>query len=180
MFEHLLDPQFDDIEDCTSTQVVSAQIGTDAWLEEIGAVPKEQVISERTRKAVQETFQKVTDLEATDENRKKAALTLKTPNAVRHLAGMLREYDWDYVEDAKQLRGYVVARTLELTRSPDPRIQLQALKMLGTVTEVGSFTERIEIKRTDATTDELQDRIRAKLASLLPKTVEVQDATPKE
>jgi hypothetical protein len=61
-------------------------------------------------------------------------MTLRAPPAVRHLAGMLTQYDWNYVEQAQQIRGFVVARLVEHSRSPDPKTSLPALKALGTVT----------------------------------------------
>jgi hypothetical protein len=70
----------------------------------------------------------------------------------------------------------VVAELLELTRSPDPRIKLKALEMTGKLTEVGSFTERISITKTDASAAELEERIRARLAKIIPPAREVQDA----
>ena len=93
---------------------------------------------------------------------------------------MLSAYDWEFVNQAKEIRGYIVKSLLDETQSPDPKIRLKALQMLGNVTEVGAFTERIEITKKDASAEELTDRIRAKLAALLPKVIEVQDVSPKE
>jgi hypothetical protein len=47
--------------------------------------------------------------------------------------------------------------------------------MLGKVTEVGLFTERIEIKKTELSDVELDERIKQKL-EVIQKTIEV-DAT---
>ena len=47
--------------------------------------------------------------------------------------------------------------------------------MLGKVTEVGLFTERIEIKNTELSDVELDERIKQKL-EVIQKTIEV-DAT---
>jgi hypothetical protein len=58
-----------------------------------------------------------------------------------------------------------VAKILEETDHPDARIRLKALEMLGKVTEVGLFTERIEIKKTELSDVELDERIKQKLAS---------------
>jgi hypothetical protein len=60
---------------------------------------------------------------------------------------MLTAYDWAFVEQAKELRGYAVAQILEEVKHPDARIRLKALQMLGTVTEVALFTERVEVKK---------------------------------
>jgi hypothetical protein len=50
--------------------------------------------------------------------------------------------------------------------------------MLGKVTEVGLFTERIEIKKTELSDVELDERIKQKLQAI-QKTIEV-DATEVE
>jgi cell division FtsZ-interacting protein ZapD len=71
-----------------------------------------------------------------------------------------------------------VAKILEETDHPDARIRLKALEMLGKVTEVGLFTERIEIKKTELSDVELDERIKQKLQAI-QKTIEV-DATEVE
>jgi hypothetical protein len=93
---------------------------------------------------------------------------------------MLTQYDWEYVEHAKELRGYVVAKLLEESKHPDAKIRLRSLEMIGKLTEVASFTERKEITIKDASSEELTERIRTRLKSLLPPVMEVQDAEPKD
>jgi hypothetical protein len=86
---------------------------------------------------------------------------------------MLTAYDWQFVEQAQRIRGMAVAKILEETDHPDARIRLKALEMLGKVTEVGLFTERIEIKKSDLSDVELDERIKQKLDAL-HKTIEVE------
>ena len=180
LFEHLTTLQtedFVDLEEMDSTATLTAQAGTTDFFSRFSSDPA--LLSEDGAQLARNAFANVTNPAVTDTDKKAALLALKVPAAVKHLAGMLSQYDWDYVEQAKELRGYVVAKTLEETTHPDARIRLAALKMLGSLTEVGSFTERIEIKKIDATSEELTERLRVKLASLLPRTVEVQDAIAK-
>ena len=96
-------------------------------------------------------------------NTQQALANLKTPAAVQHLVGMLTAYDWAFVEQAKELRGYAVAQILEEVKHPDARIRLKALDMLGKVTEVALFTERVEVKKTQMSDTELETRIKEKL-----------------
>jgi hypothetical protein len=111
-----------------------------------------------------------------DQEKAKTSLTqIKTPVAVQRLVGMLTAYDWQFVEQAQHIRGMAVAKILEETEHPDARIRLKALELLGKVTEVGLFTERIEIKKSDLSDVELDERIKQKLDAL-HKTIEV-DAT---
>ena len=181
IFEHIvnLNPaDFLDLEDACANDVLGGQANTASdFLTRMGS--PEHLIDELQANQVREVFGKVTTLDLSDKEKKASVLTLRVPEAVKHLSGMLTQYDWDYVEQAKELRGYVVAKTLEETKHPDARIRLAALKMLGTLTEVGSFTERIEITKKDVSVNELEERIRAKLASLLPKVIEVETVLPK-
>jgi len=68
---------------------------------------------------------------------------------------------------ARELRGYTVAKIVEETQSPNANIRLKALGLLGKVTEVGLFTEKIEVKKAEMTDDELDNRIKDKLNRLM-------------
>jgi hypothetical protein len=181
LLEHLLDfntRDFLDIDTMDTTALLDAQAETAGdFLSELGS--PEHLLAEDQVGAARSAFAAVTNTRVTEKDKKAALLTLRVPEAVKHLAGMLSQYDWDYVEQAKELRGYVVAQLLEESKHPDARIRLAALKALGSVTEVGAFTERIEVVKRDMTSTELEDRIRAKLKSLLPKTVEIETVQPK-
>jgi hypothetical protein len=181
LLEHLIDidaRNFMDIDTMDTSALLSAQAETAGdFLDELGS--PEYLLAEDQVGAVRRAFSATTDTTVSAKEKKAALLTLRVPQAVKHLAGMLSQYDWAYVEQAKELRGYVVAQLLEESKHPDARIRLAALKALGSVTEVGAFTERIEITKKDATAGELEQRIRAKLASLLPKTVEIETVQPK-
>jgi hypothetical protein len=181
IFEHItkLNPaDFLDLDDASTTDVLAAQANTASdFLTRMGS--PEHLIDEVHAQQVREVFGKITTLDLSDKEKKASALTLRVPHAIKHLAGMLTQYDWDYVEQAKELRGYVVAKTMEETTHPDARIRLAALKMLGSLTEVGSFTERIEITKKETSFAELEERLRTKLSALLPKVVEVETVIPK-
>jgi hypothetical protein len=77
-----------------------------------------------------------------------------------------------------------VAKIVEETEHPDARIRLKALELLGRVTEVGLFTERIEIRKTDLTDTELDQKIKEKLNRLAGvvdiKPEDVQEKTDDE
>lgn len=181
MFEHLTSlkaEDFVDLADMDVTQTLEAQAGAADFFTKFGSDPA--LLSQDEADAARQAFAAVTNPNVPAPVAKDAVLKLKVPRAVQHLAGMLSQYDWEFVEQAKELRGYVVAKVMEETTHPDARIRLKALEMLGKVTEVGSFTERIEVKKVDATADELTERLRAKLAGLLPKQIEVETVTPKE
>jgi hypothetical protein len=82
---------------------------------------------------------------------------------------MLSQYQWEFVKQAEELRTMAVAKIVKETDHPDARIRLKALDMLGKVTEVALFTERVEIKQTEMSDDELEKRIREKLGKYMGK-----------
>lgn len=142
--------------------VLAAQTATSSWLEEFGAPPDDEVIADLEKADARKAFGALTA--TTDTAEQKAALVqLKTPEAVRHLTGMLSAYDWEFIEQAKELRGYTVAKLVEETTHSNPNIRLKALALLGKVTEVGLFTEKIEIKKEELSDGELDQRIKDKL-----------------
>ena len=170
MFDHLVqfnpDPTppgpMTPLEKAGPDEVLAAQVATSSWLEELGAPPDDQVISDLEKADARKAFGALTT--KTDTLEQKAALVqLKTPEAVRHLTGMLSAYDWEFIEQAKELRGYTVAKLVEETTHTNPNIRLKALALLGKVTEVGLFTEKIEIKKDELSDAELDQRIKEKL-----------------
>jgi hypothetical protein len=56
-----------------------------------------------------------------------------------------------------------VANIVKEVQHPDARIRLKALELLGKVTEVALFTDRVQIKNEDVTDEELDARIKEKL-----------------
>lgn len=150
------------IEKASPEEVLNAQVKTTEWLEELGVTNDNAILAEAQANAARKVFTSLAT--AAPLEQAKAQLTqLKTPEAVRHLVTMLSAYDWEFVEQAKQLRGMAVAKILEETNHPDARIRLKALDMLGRVTEVGLFTEKIEIKKPDLSDAELDQKIKDKL-----------------
>ena len=63
-----------------------------------------------------------------------------------------------------------MAKLIEETESPNANIRLKALGLLGKVTEVGLFTEKVEIKKTDLTEDEIDKKLKEKLAKFMGVT----------
>lgn len=159
------------VKDASPQEVLDAQYETAQWLEQLGVKSDDEVLAAAGAGAARDTFTALTTADANTQ--KKHLLTLRAPPAVRHLVGMLTAYDWEFVGHAKQLRGYAVSQLVEETRNPDPRIRLRALELLGRVTEVALFTDRVEVKKIEMTDHELDAKLREKLSRFLP----VEDAT---
>jgi hypothetical protein len=171
---HLLDPAFTPLAALSLEELIGAQATTASALFDLD--DNAHVLSALDRTGAQEAFAAITNPEADPKQQKAAVLNLRVPEAVKHLSGMLTQYDWAFVEQAKEIRGYVVAQLLEETKNPDARIRLKALELTGKLTEVGSFMERITVTKTDASSEELTARIRDRLSKMIPPAREVQDA----
>ena len=75
-----------------------------------------------------------------------------------------------------------MAKLVEETTNSSANIRLKALVALGKVTEVGLFTDKIEIKKDELTDTELDQRIKDKLSKFMGVVdiLEVTDADPIE
>jgi len=147
----------------SATDLLQGQIETTDWLEELGARTDEEVLQTAQENQARDAFKA---LVATPAEAKNAVAKVTVPPAVKKLVGMLTAYDWAFVEQAKEIRGMAVAKILEETDHPDARIRLKALELLGRVTEVGLFMDRIEVKKTELSDSELDAKIKEKLLAI--------------
>ena len=76
-----------------------------------------------------------------------------------HLKALVNEYDHQVLESNIQARQYIVNRLLDLSdprNETKPMEQLKALELLGKVSEIGLFTERVEVNINHKSTEELE------------------------
>jgi antitoxin component HigA of HigAB toxin-antitoxin module len=97
------------------------------------------------------------------------------PASLQNIRTYLDEYGRAVVNHAVEIRHTVTNRLIEESINPDPRIRIRALELLGKISDVGLFTDRTEITITHQTTDELRNKLRAKLQRLVAQP-EIQDA----
>jgi hypothetical protein len=191
MFDHLIEFEPEvfynipadilDTDEVTPAAALDAKIRTKDWLAELGAVDSDAIATDLDTQAARTTFANLVT-SSPDAASHTAIAQIKTPEAVRHIVGMLTAYDWEFVHQAKELRGYAVAKLVEETTNPSANIRLKALGLLGKVTEVGLFTDKIEIKKDELTDTELDQRIKDKLSKFMGVVdiLEVTDADPIE
>jgi hypothetical protein len=98
-----------------------------------------------------------------DPQAKQKLLQLDLPHEIKSAIGMVTAYQWKFIEQAEQLRSMSVSKIVKETDHPDARIRLKALEMLGKVTEVALFTDRVTIKNEEISDEELDARIKEKL-----------------
>ena len=141
---------------------IDGMVKTVDWLKELGAVDTDTLVNESQSQAARTAFTNIVTAKPAEITHTSLA-NIKTPEAVQRLVGMLSAYDWEFVQQAKQIRGYTVAKLVEETEHPNANVRLKALVALGKVTEVGLFTEKIEVKKTEMSDTELENRIKEKL-----------------
>lgn len=151
--------------------LAGAQVETLNWMDALGAADAALPIP-GAQDLARSAFASITNPETSAAVQRCDLLALRAPTAVRHLVGLLGAYDWDFVEQAKKMRSYAVAKIMEETTHTDARIRLKALDMLGKITEIGLYTEKIEVKHITASTEELEASIRERLSKYLPKEMQ--------
>jgi hypothetical protein len=150
---------FDPLENLTPAQTLNAQHKTSKWLESFQD-DDEATLTEAQEEKTADAFNA---LIRSDPNAKSRLLQLDLPEEIKAAVGMVTAYQWKFVEQAEELRSMAVSHIVKEIQHPDARIRLKALEMLGKVTEVALFTDRIAVKSEDVTDEELDARIKEKL-----------------
>jgi hypothetical protein len=90
---------------------------------------------------------------------------------------MLNEWDQEVLDVGRRLRNYVTNKLIVETADPDPKVRLKSLELLGKVSNVGLFSERLDITITHRTISDIETDLKKTLELF---TGEVIDVTPKE
>ena len=146
-------------ESLTTAQTLSAQHKTSQWLSQFQD-EDDEILSEAQQEKVADAFNALT---TSDPRAKQKLMQLDLPEEIKAAVGMVTAYQWKFVEQAEELRSMAVANIVKEVHHPDARIRLKALELLGKVTEVALFTDRVQIKNEDVTDEELDARIKEKL-----------------
>ena len=96
-----------------------------------------------------------------------------------HLKAVVNEYDHQVLESNIQARQYIVNRLLDISdprNETKPMEQLKALELLGKVSEIGLFTERVEININTKSTAELEEDL-VRTLSRYVNPVQITDST---
>lgn len=153
-----------------ATQELDARFETAEFLDAIGAKPEDEITHELAKEAAQKAFAEFST-NVPDPQKKTTLANAKTPESVKRIVGMLSNYDWQFVEESQRIRGFIVTKLVEEAEDhPDAKVRLRALELLGKVTDVGLFSERVEIKKTDISDADLDAQIRAKLEKFVEKS----------
>ena len=178
----IIDPKkdFTPARKLTPEAELDARFETAEFLEAIGAKPEDEITKELAQEAAAKSFEDFVK-NVPDPQKRTNLSNMKTPESVKRVVGMLSTYDWQFVEESQRIRGFIVTKLLEEAEDhPDAKVRLRALELLGKVTDVGLFSERIEVKKTDITDAELDAQIKAKLEKFVEKSATLALKPPKE
>jgi hypothetical protein len=166
---------FTPLDPLTPAQTLSAQNKTSDWLKSLTEDDEEILDEAKQEKAVQAFNALVTQ----DPAAKRKLLELDLPAEIKTAVGMVTAYQWKFVEQAEELRSMSVAKIVKETDHPDAKVRLKALELLGKVTEVALFTDRVQIKTDEISDEELDAKIKEKLSRYMG-AVDVVEADFKE
>lgn len=170
ILEHLVDPEYDIPEAVPPAALFGAMKRSLNWLDE--SVPPADASAKSLARSA---FATLVDPNGQDSVATKNLLALRAPEAVQHLVTMLDAYSWEFVKQAANIRGYICAQLLEESKSADSRIRLRALELLGKLTEVAAFSERVEVVHKQEGAEAIEERLKARLKAMLPAPQPVQD-----
>ena len=97
-------------------------------------------------------------------NGKMPAAKELTSGTVLNLEAILTEWDQEVLDVHRRLRNYVTNKLIAETVDPDPRVRLRSLEMLGKVSNVGLFAERVDVNITHRTVIDIESELRKTLA----------------
>jgi len=100
---------------------------------------------------------------------------LMNSHTAAKLGALLTEYDKQVVADAVQVRHYVTNKLLEVSNCGETRFELRALELLGKISDVGLFSEKLEVTVTH-TASTLEHEIKDSIKRLMGKVNQVEDA----
>jgi hypothetical protein len=163
------------IKDASVKETIDAQVNTADWLKTI-TDDDEELLDRAQEQRVGEAFGA---LITNNPQAKEKLLELELPEEVKSAVSMVTAYQWKFVEQAQELRSMSVAKIVKETDHPDARIRLKALELLGKVTEVALFTDRVEVKKTEMSDEELEAQIKKKLERYMG-AVDIEDITDVE
>lgn len=86
-----------------------------------------------------------------------------TPGAIKHINSILSEYDREVLDVHRRLRNYVTNKLILEAEDPDARTRLKALELLGKVSGVGLFSERVDVTVTQRTVKDIETELRKTL-----------------
>lgn len=141
--------------------------------------------------SIQEIIELGGEVEVTQEDRANARqvavsdsaplkITERNAGMLIHLEAILSEYDKDLLNVSSRLRSFITNKLIVETTDEDAKVRLKALELLGKVTNVGLFSERLEVNVTHRTVEQVDSELENMLEKYLGNVNEVKTETADE
>ena len=167
-------PLTDEVKGVDLPDRVEALDNTVNKLEEEGVDTTPDAIDEEVAATLLTAYAQDPDTTSKQVTHKRAA-TL-TPPSIKLANAIIKEFNHSVVESSMQLRHLVTNKLIIESDSPDAKTRMRALELLGKISDVGLFTEKSEVTITHQTTDDIKEKLRAKLAKIVNPEEEIEDA----
>ena len=95
------------------------------------------------------------------------------------LNDLFHRYNNEIVEDTATLKTYVVTRLVEESDGEKATDRLRALEEFGKLSQLGLFSDKIEVSVNNKSTDELKEELAKKLGRYMGQVEVVEDTTKK-
>lgn len=102
-------------------------------------------------------------------------ITEKNAGALVHLEAILSEYDKELLNYSTRLRSYVTNKLLLETIDEDARVRLKALELLGKVSTVGLFSEKLQVEVKHRKIEDIDAEIETILEKYVGQVEEVKE-----
>ena len=143
---------------------------------------------ERAKAAV-ETIKEIIalggEMEIDEDDRNTARLSVTSNQTIKikeanagtlvHLEAILSEYDKELLNASSRLRNYVTNKLLLDTANDDAKTRLRALELLGRVSTVGLFSDKLEIEVKQRKVEDIDAELGILLEKYLGDVVKVDD-----
>jgi DNA topoisomerase VI subunit B len=86
-----------------------------------------------------------------------------TPGTIVNLEAILSEWDQEVLDVGRRLRNYITNKLIMESVDPDPRQRMKALENLGKISNVGLFSDRLEVSVTNRSIDSIENELQKTL-----------------
>ena len=132
---------------------------------------------------IEELHKNGVPVEVTEQDKKEAHVAFAaskvpknaTPGTIVHLESLLSEWDQEVLDVGRRLRNYVTNKLIVESNDPDPKVRLRSLELLGKVSNVGLFAERVDVNVTHRTVADIENELKKTLELFGGNVIDVEE-----
>ena len=98
-----------------------------------------------------------------------------TPGTLLNLEAILTEWDQEVLDVGRRLRNYVTNKLIMESVDPDPRQRIKALELLGKVSSVALFSERVDVSVTHRSITDIEQELAKTLRLYAGGVIDVEE-----